>query len=340
MNILVVGNFYTGAFGKHIAEALENLKHNIFKFEPGIKFKHNSVLGKRWNTIRYTLYNEVFYKINSVRDKNIKPLFKIAENNNINLTIVLHDYLNAGQVQRLKQITKTPVVLWFPDALSNFKKSMFLTANYDVQFFVDKYISYELKKDFRINTKYLPQACFPKYHYKTDLNDTEKEKFGCDISNVGNMYPARVALYKQLAKYNIKMWGDLPPIWASDEIIKPMLQGIHVHHEQKSKAFNGAKIVLNNLHPAVINGMNKRTFEIAGCGAFQLVKYRPALEELFEVGKEVATYKSFDDMIEQIDYYLEHEDERNKIAEAGYKRAHKDHTLEIRLKKMLKIVFG
>ncbi|RLD59737.1 MAG: hypothetical protein DRJ01_10930, partial [Bacteroidetes bacterium] len=268
MNIIIVGNFYTGAFGRHIAEVLTEMKHNVFRFEPGIKFKHNSILGKRWNTIRYTMYNEVFSKMSFVKNNDVKKLFVTAEQNKIDLTIVLHDYLSASHVKRLKNITKSPVVIWFPDALSNFKKSMFLTANYDVQFFVDKYISDTLKTDFRINTGYLPQACFPKYHFKTTLTKDEKQIFGCQITNVGNMYPARIALYRQLTKYDMKMWGDLPPVWADDDGIKPMMQGKHVHHEEKSKAFNGAKIVLNNLHPAVINGMNKRTFEITGCGAF------------------------------------------------------------------------
>ena len=340
MNILVIGNYYTGAFGKHVAETLEDMKHSVFRFEPGIRFNHNSIFGKRWNNIKYTLYNEVFSKMNTVQNKNINPLFKIVENNKIDLAIILHDYLTASQVEQLKKITQSPVILWFPDALSNFKKSMFLTANYDVQFFVDKYISNTLKTDFRINTGYLPQACYPKYHFKTNLTENEKQIYGCEIANAGNMYPARIALYRQLSKYNIKMWGSLPPVWANDNAIKPMMQKKHVHHEEKSKAFNGAKIVLNNLHPAVINGTNKRTFEIGGCGAFQLVKYRPALDDLFDVGKEIIAYLSFDDMIEKIEYYLKNDDERTKIAEAGYKRAHKDHTLEIRLISMFKTIFG
>ena len=91
---------------------------------------------------------------------------------------------------------------------------------------------------------------------------------------------------------------------------------------------------------SVINGMNKRIFEATGCGAFVLVKYRHALDELYEVGKEVVAYTSYDDLIKKIDYYLEHDEERKKIAEAGYKRAHKDHTLEIRLKSMFKTLFG
>ena len=340
MNILVVGNFYSGAFGLHISETLKESGHNVFRFEPGFKFSKTSIFGKRWNNIKYAVYNDLLTKIPAVHKKNLKPLFNIIKQNEINLTIVLHDYLTSEEVKKIKESTKSPVVLWFPDAFSNFKKSMFFISGYDFLFFVDKYIADILKADFNLNTFYLPQACFPKYHHKTVLSENEKQIYACDITNAGNMYPSRIALYKQLDKYDIKMWGNLPPIWAYDKYINSILQKKFVHHDEKAKAFNGAKIVLNNLHPAVINGTNKRTFETTGCGGFLLTKYHPALGDLFEIGKEIEAYKNFDDMIEKIDYYLKHDNERKKIADAGYKRAHKDHTLEIRLNSMLKIIFG
>jgi len=340
MNILVVGNFYSGAFGLHISETLKEMGHNPFHFEPGLKFSKNSIFGKRWNNVKYTVYNEILTKIPIIHNTNLKPLYKIIKKNKIDLTVVLHDYFRSDEIKKIKDITNSPVSLWFPDAFSNFKKSMFLISGYDYLFFVDKYISDELKKDLNLNTFYLPQACFPKYHYKTELTEKEKNIYGCDIANAGNMYPARIALYRQLSKYNFKMWGSLPPVWAYDKQIESILQKKHVHHKEKSKAFNGAKIILNNLHPSVINGTNKRTFEVTGCGAFLLTKYRPALDDLFADGKEIVTYKNFDEMIEKINFYLRHNDLRRQIANAGMKRTHKDHTLKIRLTKMLSIIFG
>jgi len=339
MNILIVGNFYTEAFGQHVAETLEDMQHTVFRFEPGIKFKHNSVFGKRWNTIRQSIYNEILIKVNTFDTFEKRPLFKIVKENEIDLTIVLKDYLNPKQLSLLKNYTSAPVILWFPDAIINFNRSMFLIAGYDALFFHDKYIVKELVSNYNLNTYYLPQGCYPKYHYKIKMTSNDNKIYGCDISNVGNMYPARIALFNQLTKYNIKIWGNLPPIWADNKKINLMLQGKYVRLEEKIKAFNGAKIVLNNLHPAEINGVNKRTFEATGCGAFLMVNYRPALEELYDIGKEVVAYHNFDDMIEKIDYYLTHEEERQKIAEAGYKRTHKDHTLEKRLNKLFKIVF-
>ncbi len=339
MNILIIGKFNEDSFGLHVAETFEDMKHKVFRFEPGYKYKFNNAFNRKFNNIKMSLYNDFFSKINYIKKQNSKPLLKIIVTEKIDLTIVLHDFLLPEEVSIIKEKTKSPIVLWFPDALSNFKKSMFLIAKYDFLFFVDKYIVEELKNDLKLNTYFLPQACYPKYHNKVELTVKDLEKFACDIANAGNMYPSRIALYKQLQKYDLKMWGSPPAVWAKDNSLHKIMQNQVVHNHEKSKAFNAAKIVLNNLHPAVINGVNKRTFEIDGCGGFQITKYRPIVESLFENDKEIVTYSKFDELIEKIDYYLNHENERKIIAEAGMKRAHKDHTYEVRLKEMLKLIF-
>jgi spore maturation protein CgeB len=57
-----------------------------------------------------------------------------------------------------------------------------------------------------------------------------------------------------------------------------------------------------------------------------MVEYMPELEEFFEIGKEVVCYYDEADLAEKIKYYLDHENERDAISEAGYLRAVEDHT--------------
>ncbi len=50
------------------------------------------------------------------------------------------------------------------------------------------------------------------------------------------------------------------------------------------------------------------------------------LADYYEMGGEVTTYKDVDDLTDKTSYYLQHEDERAAIAEAGFQRTLREHT--------------
>ena len=342
MNIAIIGKFYTEGFGLHIEEALINLGHNVIRIDPEIEFLQYNFLGKRIKNINKTLYQQVLHKIPAVRNRKSKDIYNSYKINKIDFTIVTHDFLTKQEIDTIKKINPSPIVLWFPDAISNFQKSMFFIAGYDYLFFVDKYIVEKLKAEFNLNIHYLPQCCNPNKHNKVELIDQDITTYSCDITNAGNLYPSRAALYKHLLNYNVKMWGSPPAIWLKLPELDKIIMNKSVHNKEKSKAFMAAKIVLNNLHPAVINGVNKRTFEIPACGGFQITSHRDAVNELFEVGKEIVTYTDLNDLKYKIDYYLnpENEFERKQITEAGYQKAIQEHSYEKRLLKLLNTVFN
>jgi spore maturation protein CgeB len=214
---------------------------------------------------------------------------------------------------------------------------MFFVAGYDYLFFKDKYVVHKLKSEYNLNAYYLPQCCNPLLHNVTSLNKEDEQFYNCDITNAGNLYPSRIALYKHLTQYDFKMWGSKPSYWLNIPEIQKIITGKVVFNNEKSKAFQAAKICLNNMHLAEIDGVNKRTFEIPACGGFQIATYNNEINNLFEEGKEIVTYKTYDDLIEKIDYYLDpkNEVERKKIADAGHARATKDHTYENRLNEII-----
>ena len=78
--------------------------------------------------------------------------------------------------------------------------------------------------------------------------------------------------------------------------------------------------------------MNMRIFEATGCGAFLLTEYFDNLNSLFEVGKEIETFKNEKELIEKIEYYLDHEDERAAIAKRGQQRCLRDYSMNARTK--------
>jgi len=76
-----------------------------------------------------------------------------------------------------------------------------------------------------------------------------------------------------------------------------------------------------------VRRLKGRIAEICLCGGFVLSEYAPGIEEVFEVDKEIVVFRSREEMVEKIKYYLEHEDERETIADNGYIRALRDYEI-------------
>jgi hypothetical protein len=79
-----------------------------------------------------------------------------------------------------------------------------------------------------------------------------------------------------------------------------------------------------NIHLSFGAG-NLRVFQLPANGVMQICDCPESLEEVFEIDKEVVLYHSIEEAVELIKYYLEHDDERKKIAAAGFKRVMKDY---------------
>ena len=73
-------------------------------------------------------------------------------------------------------------------------------------------------------------------------------------------------------------------------------------------------------------------------GALLMTDWKENLHELFEPGKEVVAYRNADECAELVRYYLEHEEERKAIADAGQQRTLREHTEFQRTQQLLEIV--
>jgi len=77
-----------------------------------------------------------------------------------------------------------------------------------------------------------------------------------------------------------------------------------------------------------------RDIEAPMSGAFYMVEYMEELEEHFEIGREIVCFKNKEDLTDKIKYYLANDNAREKIRQAGYKRALADHTCQERFRKL------
>jgi spore maturation protein CgeB len=186
---------------------------------------------------------------------------------------------------------------------------------------------------------HLPECMDRVFHRPIPLTEEDRRTYSADVATFGNYYPYRAKLIEPLldGTLDVKLWGARPPSWLHHKA-HDFWAGKVVQGDEKCKAMLAAKIALNTNHYAGIGDVNKRTFELGGMGAFQLTDNRPALNEYFEVGKEVVTFDGRADLKEKVQYYLARPDERQRIAQAAAERAHRDHTFEKRLEVLLRTV--
>jgi hypothetical protein len=103
--------------------------------------------------------------------------------------------------------------------------------------------------------------------------------------------------------------------------------------EDMGVVFSLSKIVFNR---SVKDDVNMRVFEALGCGSLLVTnQIGPGQDLLFKNGEHIVEYRSKRELIEKVDYYLHHEEEREKIAARGREEALRKHTYAHRMDYML-----
>jgi spore maturation protein CgeB len=77
--------------------------------------------------------------------------------------------------------------------------------------------------------------------------------------------------------------------------------------------------------------VNMRLYEATGMKSCLITDWKSNIQNLFEPDKEIVTFKTINECVEKVRYFLENKHEREAIAQAGQVRTLKDHTWEKRI---------
>lgn len=108
-----------------------------------------------------------------------------------------------------------------------------------------------------------------------------------------------------------------------------------VYGKAAAMVYAGSKINLNISLKGIEGGTPQRIMDILGAGGFVLSSYCAETAELFEEDKEIVMFRTPEEMMEKIDYYLHHDMEREMIARAGYEKVMRCYTYEKKLRELL-----
>ena len=257
--------------------------------------------------------------------------------------VIKGEIIYPSTLARIRKRHKGLIINWMGDAdpLSRFPTVRSSLPFYDIFFVLDRGLTNDLRLAGAKRVEHLPYGCDPEVHRYVSLSVEDWKRFGSELCYVGYRDHRDQILANFLKRLrspvDLKIWGyqwERTPF----DILRHHIAGGALNEEEMVKAFNAACIVLNLQPTQLIPGVNYKTHEIAGSGAFQLTDFKEELPEMYEPGEEIVVFRSPEEIPELIERYLRDEKERRRIAEASQKRAYSDHTLEKRVRKLLEIV--
>ena len=162
------------------------------------------------------------------------------------------------------------------------------------------------------------------------------------VSFVGSVtwaHGSRAELLEHLCEMpEFEVWGHLASDLARDSPIRDHYKG-QAWGLGMYEVLARSRITVNHhIDAAESFANNLRLFEATGVGAMLLTDWKENLQEMFEPEKEVVTYRTHDECAEKVRYYMEHDDERKAIAQAGQKRTLNQHTYQQRVEELLGIL--
>ncbi len=157
-----------------------------------------------------------------------------------------------------------------------------------------------------------PEAAHPEIHRPYEV------PFEYDVSFVGKKYGWRPRFIDSLRKKGVKIvaFGNG---WENGSL----------SDEEMVKLYSKSRINLGFAgvgHSKKLMCLKARDFEIPMSGGLYLTQDNPELSLVYEIGKEIITYKNEKDCVEKINWILSNPQEAEKIRIAGHRRALNEHT--------------
>jgi len=134
---------------------------------------------------------------------------------------------------------------------------------------------------------------------------------------------------------SLEFWGQGVETLSLDSPIRRTYRGEAWGFEMY-RVLSSSTIALNrHIEAAGRFANNMRLYEATGVGTLLITDAKENLNDLFEIDREVVTYRTADECAEKIHHYLDHEEEREKIAQAGMAEVLSNHTWDNRVAQMM-----
>jgi len=338
LHVAVVGPIYGGSLpiARHVVRALEALGHRVTWLDHSLHHQSYEAFGS-YKDVRHRLTMQSrFADVLS-----LGTITHLAENPPDLVLAMAQAPLTLAVLEHLRK-KKFLTAMWFVENYRHLTYWQQMASGYDYWFvFQQGDCPSALKRAGARHVHYLPMAADPAVHRPLELTEAERREFGADVSFVGAGYQNRRTLLPRWLsrEWTFKLWGNE---WEGAQNLASVIQrnGARIDTETCMKVFNATAINLN-LHSCDgddLDGqadfVNPRTFELAACGAFQLVDRRSLMGDLFADG-ELVQFDRAGDVPALIRRWLPDAENRKAVAQAAQTRVLRDHTYRRRMSDLL-----
>lgn len=181
--------------------------------------------------------------------------------------------------------------------------------------------------------------------FEKEFSDFKKYLTSCKVSVDPMKIVAHIASSERRIHYiamieeeGVHVWGDGG--WKSIEQYGATYRGYAGHKLEINKIYGNARINIDIGRIYQLDIVTMRVFDVLACGGFLISEYSDELESLFNIGKEVESYKTIDELNDKIRFYSQHKSYAEKIALSGLEAVRKRHSFKDRVGLMLSHSIG
>lgn len=184
----------------------------------------------------------------------------------------------------------------------------------------------------------------PEYNYPVILSDEDKRQFECDVVFIGHYEPdGRLEILDEIVKHGFKLkifgteWNE---VIHKSRLLSQFRTIKAVRDADYNKALNSAKVALCFLSKLNRDTYTRRCFEIPATKTLLLSEYSEDLATLYQEGVEADFFRTKEELISKLKCYIENDQLRQSVAEAGYRRViHDGHDVVSRMQQVLEWVY-
>lgn len=326
MKIFVVGPDSGDTFAHNVAHTLRRMGHEV-RTDP-TRDARMMQLGRRERIV-----DEVLSRLSrSWRERAERRVVAIAREMKPELCLFTTGTFEPGSVEALKRVSGGTAVCWYGDSAANLRRGHVTSGEYDAVFLKDREFARRLRDVLGLEAFYLPEACNPDWHRPV------AECSGQTVLVAGTSYGYRNRLVERLLDRgeDVRVYGPAPAPWVPRKVAAAHA-GRHLDEKTKAEAFGRALACLSSFAPAESPlTVNCRVFETCACGGLLVSESRAALAEHFEPELEYVPFDDFEQCLDRLQQIKRDYTQAREIRARAARRAHAEHTYQMRLQSMFK----